>query len=145
MKFSIIPLMTAVFCLFTTMSSLWGSGGGKCCFQRSMIICKHRIHIPNSLVSIKSRALRCLFLLFIFWPFICSLHWECTVIERWSLITSLNKAFPHSIILPIQCCCCSVSKSCQTLRYPMGHSTPSSLVLYYLAEFAQIHCVNGTI
>ena len=37
------------------------------------------------------------------------------------------------------CCCCSVLKSCPTLCNPMNCSTPGSLVLHYLSEFAQIY------
>ena len=35
-------------------------------------------------------------------------------------------------------CCCSITKSCQTLCDPMDCSIPGS-ILYYLLEFAQIH------
>ena len=37
----------------------------------------------------------------------------------------------------------SVAQSCPTLCDPKDYSTPSSLVLYYLPDFAQIH-VHGT-
>ena len=37
------------------------------------------------------------------------------------------------------CRCCSVTKLCPTLCNPMDCSTPSSSVLHYLLEFAQIH------
>ena len=36
-------------------------------------------------------------------------------------------------------CCCSVTKSCPTLRNPMDSSTPGFLVLHYLPNFAQVH------
>jgi len=37
------------------------------------------------------------------------------------------------------CCCCSVTKSYQTLCDPMDYSTPGFPVLHYLLEFAQTH------
>ena len=43
-----------------------------------------------------------------------------------------------SIFCPF-CCCCSVAKLCSTLWNPMDCSTPGSLVLHYLPEFAQTH------
>ena len=39
-------------------------------------------------------------------------------------------------------CCCSVAKSCPTLRNPMDSSTPGLLVPHCLPEFAQVH-VHG--
>ena len=36
-------------------------------------------------------------------------------------------------------CFCSVTKLCQTLCNPMGHSTPGFPVLHHLLEFAQTH------
>ena len=39
----------------------------------------------------------------------------------------------------LECCCCSVAKSCPALCDPMDYSTPGSPVLHYLLEFAQIH------
>ena len=39
----------------------------------------------------------------------------------------------------LNCCCCSVAKSCLTLCDPMDRSTVGSSVLHYLPEFAQIH------
>ena len=36
-------------------------------------------------------------------------------------------------------CFCPVTKSCQTLRNPIDHSTPGSSVLHYGLEFAQTH------
>ena len=38
-----------------------------------------------------------------------------------------------------QVSCCSLTKLCPTLCHPMNCSTPGSLVLYCLPEFAQIH------
>ena len=43
---------------------------------------------------------------------------------------------------PRHYCCCSVTKSCLILWDPMDYSIPSSSVLWYLPEFAQIH-VHG--
>ena len=45
------------------------------------------------------------------------------------------------------CCCCSVAQSYPTLCNPMDCSTPGSLVLHYLREFAQtqVHWVNDAI
>ena len=40
---------------------------------------------------------------------------------------------------PLVTTCCSVAKLYPTLRDPMDCSTPSSPVLPYLPEFAQIH------
>ena len=37
------------------------------------------------------------------------------------------------------CCCCSVTKSCQTLCNPMNCSMPGFPVLHYFLEFAQTH------
>ena len=39
----------------------------------------------------------------------------------------------------LDCCCCSVAKSCLTVWIPIDCSTPGSSVLHYLPEFAQIH------
>ena len=39
----------------------------------------------------------------------------------------------------LECCCCSVAKSCPALCDPMNYSTLGSPVLHYLLEFAQIH------
>ena len=39
----------------------------------------------------------------------------------------------------INCCCCSVAKSCPTLCNPMNCSMPGFPVLHYLPESAQIH------
>ena len=36
-------------------------------------------------------------------------------------------------------CCCSITQSCPTLRYPMGGSTQSVPVLPHLPEFAHKH------
>jgi len=36
-------------------------------------------------------------------------------------------------------CCCSITKSCPTLCYPMDCSIPDFPVHHYLPEFAQIH------
>ena len=48
-----------------------------------------------------------------------------------SLKTSKADVLPH--------CFCSGAKSCLTLCNPMEWSTPSSSILRYLLEFAQIH------
>ena len=39
-------------------------------------------------------------------------------------------------------CCCSVAESCPTLWDPIDCSMPSSSVLHYLPEFAQIHSIE---
>ena len=39
----------------------------------------------------------------------------------------------------LKSCCCSVVKSCLTLRDPKDCSMPGSSVLHYLPEFTQIH------
>ena len=47
----------------------------------------------------------------------------------------------------LDCCYCSITKSCPTLCNPMDCSMPGSSVLHYLQEFAQIHvhCVHDAI
>ena len=57
-------------------------------------------------------------------------------IRRWKLIVRRK---PMSSLLISYTCCFSVAKSCLTLCIPMDSSTPGSLVLHYLPEFAQIH------
>ena len=42
-------------------------------------------------------------------------------------------------VLEVQCCCCSVIKSCLTVCYPVYCSTPGFPVLQYLPEVAQTH------
>ena len=40
-------------------------------------------------------------------------------------------------------CCCSVAKSCLTLRDPMDCSMPGFPVLHYLPELAQTHSIES--
>ena len=47
--------------------------------------------------------------------------------------------FLHTRIFLSLCCCCSDAQLCLTLCSAMDCSTPGSLVLHYLPEFAQIH------
>ena len=51
------------------------------------------------------------------------------------------------VILHLFGCCCSVTKSCQTVYNTMDCSMPGFPVLHYLAEFAQIdvHRVSDNI
>ena len=42
-------------------------------------------------------------------------------------------------IFMVICCCCPVTKSCQTLWDPVDCSTPGFPVLHYLPEFARIY------
>ena len=56
----------------------------------------------------------------------------------WCTFREIYRLFP----LPppfISYCCCSVTKSCQTLSNPMDHSILNSSVLHCLPEFAQTH------
>ena len=47
---------------------------------------------------------------------------------------------PMKIVFsPLTSCCCSVTKSCQTLCEPMNCSTPGSSVHHYLPGFARTH------
>ena len=58
------------------------------------------------------------------------------------LFKSKNIGVFYSSLSSIFCpfyCCCSIAKLCSTLWNPMDCSTPGSLVLHYLPEFAQIH------
>ena len=48
-----------------------------------------------------------------------------------------GKTYMHKNSKPF--CCCSVLKSCPTLRDPMDCSTPGFPVLHYLPKFAQIN------
>ena len=45
----------------------------------------------------------------------------------------------HSTTHHLPYCCCSVTKSCLTLCYPMNCSTPGFPVPHHLPEFAQTH------
>ena len=49
--------------------------------------------------------------------------------------------------LILNCCCCSVTKSCLVLWDPLDCSVPRFPILLYLLEFAQthVHCVNDAI
>ena len=51
----------------------------------------------------------------------------------------LQSVYKNISFLDFGHCCCLVTKSCLTLCDPMDCSTPSSAVLHYLLEFAQIH------
>ena len=52
-------------------------------------------------------------------------------------VYSLN--FGDRLTLGIFCCCCSVAKSCPTIRDPMDCSMPGFPVHHQLPEFAQTH------
>ena len=59
----------------------------------------------------------------------------------WKLLLNNIKIFKTKLFAQPKslCCCRSVTKSCPTLYNPVDCSTPSSTVLRYLPEFAQIH------
>ena len=50
----------------------------------------------------------------------------------------VNKHLNQESVVHI-CCCCSVTKLCLTLDYPMDCSTLDFPVLHYLLELAQNH------
>ena len=50
-----------------------------------------------------------------------------------------TNTYIHEYVWMCIFCCCSVAKSCLTLRDPMDCSMPDFLVLHYHSEFAQIH------
>ena len=48
----------------------------------------------------------------------------------------------YTLLIHIQCCCCSVPESCSTLCSPLECSTPGFPVLHYCFEFAQLMSVD---
>ena len=60
---------------------------------------------------------------------------KCLIFLYLSFTSCINFFFP----IVIFSWCCSVTKSCPTLCYPMDCSMPGFSVLHYLPEFAQTH------
>ena len=60
------------------------------------------------------------------------------VIASYAETPGMLTLFIRIVFLRIDCCCCSLTKSCPTLCDPMDCSTPGFPVLHYLLEFAQI-------
>ena len=68
-------------------------------------------------------------------------------IASWAETPGILTLFTRIVFLRIDCCCCSLAKSCPTLCDPMDWSAPGFPVLHYLLEFAQIpvHWVSDAI
>ena len=62
-------------------------------------------------------------------------------LKSWGSVSSsaVQGNTPHSVYICHSYCCSLATESCPTLCDPMDCSTPSSPVLHYLPEFAQIH------
>ena len=81
------------------------------------------------------------------------LSWFTHACHQWSkcyqqnILCGLQKGIRIiHVKLLVQCCCCSITKSCLILCDPMDCSMPGFPVLHYLLEFAQprVHCVDYT-
>ena len=68
--------------------------------------------------------------------------------RKWCLTARLSlKIWVKTMLFLVVFCCCSVAKSCLTLRNSMNCSTPGFPVLHYLPEFSQtcLHWVGNAI
>ena len=67
----------------------------------------------------------------------------CLTWSFYSFGSHLRLTTNHIPPISTENCCCSITKSCLTLRNSMDCSTPGSSVLYYLLEFAQLMSIES--